>query len=39
MHKCTEEDYSEFNEIASSYNKTFEEKKKKNIFYCLNETD
>ena len=39
VHKCTEEDYSEFHKIVEHQNKTLETKKKKNMFYCLDKTD
>lgn len=39
MHKCTEEDFSEFHEVDKSSQITFELKKNKNMFYCINETD
>ena len=39
MHKCTEEDYLQFHEIPADYKKTLEEKKKKKMFYCLDNTD
>ena len=39
VHKCTEEDYSEFHEIIESQKTTLEVKKKNNMFYCLDKND
>jgi len=38
-HKCTEEDYSKFHPILEHQQASFEVKKKKNIFHCLDKTD
>ena len=39
FHKCTEEDFSEFNEIAPLQKQRFEDHKEKNGFYCIDWDD